>query len=306
MTGPTGRSVRAGVHPPRVFSMTEQVAGGAAVRSARRRAGVTLRGLAADLGVSVGTMSAIENGKVGLTVERLQQIARCLDVPAGRLLEPHPAGDDAPAPVPVPDGGPGQWRVFAGLDLDPVLGSAIEVFSETGYHGATMRVIATGADISVPGVYHHYPSKQHILVALLDIALQDLEWRVAAAGREAGDPVDRFALMVEALALFHAERAELASLVLSEIRSVEEPNRARLAAVQGRVRDMLEAAAARAVRLGRFAVQDVRTTTRAITTMCLTLPYWFPESAERGEAGPAQLARHYSGLALDMMRLRPS
>ncbi|WP_222131289.1 TetR family transcriptional regulator [Pseudonocardia sp. C8] len=284
--------------------MAEPSAGGAAVRAARRRAGVTLRQLAADLGVSIGTMSAIENDKVGLTVERLQQIAHCLGVPAGRLLEPQDRADADPA-VPAPETGPGEWRTFAGLDLDPVLASAVEVLNETGYHGATMRVIATGADISVPGVYHHYPSKQHILVALLDLALRDLEWRVVAAGREVDDPVDRFALMVEALTLFHAERAELASLVLSEIRSVEEPNRGRLVAVQRRVRDALEEAASRAVRMGRFAVQDVRTTTRAITTMCLALPYWLPESAEADELGSAQLARRYSGLALDMMRLVP-
>lgn len=286
-----------------LFSVPEPSAGGAAVRTVRRRAGVTLRQLAADLGVSIGTMSAIENDKVGLTVERLQQIAHCLGVPPGRLLEPQNLVDDDGAPA--PETGPGEWRLFGELDLDPVLGSAVEVFNETGYHGATMRVIATGAEISVPGVYHHYPSKQHILVALLDIGLQDLEWRVAAAGREGEDPVDCFAFMVEALALFHAERAELASLVLSEIRSVEEPNRGRLTAAQRRVRDTLEAAAARAVRLGRFAVQDVRTTTRAITTMCLALPYWLPGSGEAGEMGSAQLARRYSALALDMMRCVP-
>ncbi|MEV1291454.1 TetR family transcriptional regulator [Pseudonocardia sp. NPDC049635] len=280
--------------------MPEPPAGGAAVRSARRRAGVTLRRLARDIGVSVGTMSAIENDKVRLTVERLQQIARCLDVPVNRLLEPPVVAEDgATRPLAAH---PGEWRIFDELDLDPVLSSAIEVFSETGYHGATMRVIATGADISVPGLYHHYPSKQHLLVALLEIALHDLEWRVVAAGKDVDDPVDHFVLTVEALALYHAERAELASLALTEIRSVEEPNRERLTAVQRRVREALEEAATTAVRLGRFTAPDVRTTTRAISTMCLTLPYWFPESREAAELGPARLARHYAGLALAMMR----
>ena len=288
-----------------LFSMPEPSAGGGSVRAARRRAGITLRRLAAELGVSVGTMSAIENDKVGLTIERLQQIARCLDVPAARLLEAPPP-DDGTGRAALPETpGAGQWRVFAPLELDPVLSSAVEVLNETGYHGATMRVIATGADISVPGLYHHYPSKQRLLVALLEIALQDLEWRVAAAGRETADPAGRFAAMVEALALFHSERAELASLVLSELRSVEEPNRERLVALQRRVPDLLEQAASVAVRLGRFTAADVRTTTRAITTMCLALPYWFPGSPEAAATGPAELARRYASLALDMMRHVP-
>jgi AcrR family transcriptional regulator len=244
-------------------------------------------------------MSAIENGKVGLTVDRLQQIARRVGMAAGELLElkAPPAAPAVPDARAAPWTG---WREFGPLELDPVLGSAVEVFNETGYHGATMRVIATGADISIAGMYHHYPSKQHLLVALLDLALTDLHRRVDAAGAEAGDPVQQFTNTVEALALFHTERAELAYIVLTEMRSVEEPNRSRLSGVQRQVRQALDGAAARVVDAARCGPRDLPTTTRAITTMCLTLPYWFPGAGSAEP--PAQLARRYAELALDMMR----
>lgn len=287
-----------------MFSMPEQPAGGVAVRRARQHAGLTLRQLAADLGVSVGTMSAIENGKVGLTVDRLQQIARRLGMSASQLLDP----DTAPLPGPPPPEAsppPAGWRDFAALDLDPVLTSAVEVFNETGYHGATMRVIATGADISIAGMYHHYPSKQRLLVALVELALQDLRWRITAAAGDAAGTVQEFANMVEAMALFHTERAELAHIVLSEMRSLEEPDRSRLTGLQGEIREALDSTASRAVEQGRFAVRDLPTTIRAITTMCLALPYWFPGDGSPGAPGPAGLARRYADLALDMMRVVP-
>lgn len=284
-----------------MFSMPEQPAGGLAVRSARRQAGVTLRQFAADLGVSVGTMSAIENGNVGLTVDRLQKIARLLGMSAGELLELRTAPPrSAPLPEPRPSRSTG-WREFEPLGLDPVMSSAVEVFNEAGYHGATMRVIATGAEISVAGMYHHYPSKQKLLVALVDLTLQDLEWRVAAASGEADTPVQEFTNIVEALTLFHAERQDMAYIVLNEMRSVEEPNRTRLASVQHRIQKSLDVAASRVADLDGFAQRDLPTTTRAIATMCLALPYRFPHGSPRSDDVP-RLARKYSDLALNMMR----
>jgi len=284
--------------------MSEQEARGAAVRSARLRSGLTLRRIAADLGVSVGTMSAIENGKVGLGIDRLQLIARRLGVPPAHLLDPAAVPPPSPESPVSPESATG-WREFAPLDLDPVLGSAVEVFNETGYHGATMRVIATGAGISVPGMYHHYPSKQRLLVALVELALQELLGRVRAAGVQAPTPEQAFADMVEALALFHSRRAELARIVLTETRSLQEPDRSRLAGLQRQVVAALEDAAARAVESGRFAAHDLSTTIRAVTTMCLSLPYWLPDAGPEAPADPVALARRYSALAVDMMQAVP-
>ena len=60
------------------------------------------------------------------------------------------------------------WREFRPLDLDPVLEAALEAFVEVGYHGATVRDIARRCGLSVPGMYHHYLTKQQMLVTLLD------------------------------------------------------------------------------------------------------------------------------------------
>ncbi|TSD92950.1 TetR family transcriptional regulator [Gordonia rubripertincta] len=264
---------------------------GVAVRELRKQAGVTLRGLAAGIGVSVGTMSAIENGKVGLTVDRLRQIAQCLDVPVARFLEP-------PQPEKVETtADPTDWRVFAPLTLDPVLESAIDVFEELGYHGATMRLIAAGADISVAGIYHHYPSKQHLLVALVNIAHADLAQRLDAAG-DGVDAVTAFANMVEALTLFHVERRALALVLAAELRRLEEPNRTHLQASMAQIEGRLLDTARRAAELGAFRSGDLSVATKAIVTMCLAVPTWTDDS---DSAQGRRIAREYAELALAMV-----
>ncbi|WP_246060812.1 TetR family transcriptional regulator [Nocardioides dongxiaopingii] len=267
---------------------------GAAVRQARRAAGLTLRELADRVGVSVGTMSAVENGKVGLTVVRLRQIAVVLDVSPARLLAP-PVGA-GPA---IPPAGHRDWRAFPPLALDPVLAAAVGVLRETGYHGATMRMIAAAADISIAGIYHHHRSKQSLLVALVNLVMEDLTWRVLSAGAEAATPADRFERMVEALALFHAVRAEAAFIVATEVRSLEAPDRRRNAATRRRIQAALDAAAAAAVDDGTFGVALPHHAARAVATMCMALPYWY---SPEGSQPPAEIAAEYAAMARDLMR----
>ncbi|MFM9378872.1 TetR family transcriptional regulator [Gordonia sp. VNK21] len=280
--------------------MAEQNGTGAAIRRARADAGLSLRQLAAEIGVSAGTMSAIENGKVALTVERLQQIADRLGTPRARLLEPQQVPEPAPrrdATGPGPRGG--DWRRFAALDLDPGLRAAVEVFTEIGYHGATMRQVAAAADSSVAGIYHYHRGKQQLLATLMTRTADDMEWRVTSADEEGGRPAERFARMVEALALAQAVRHELAFISATELRSLEEPERSRVVAATERIRQRLEAAAVQAAADGDFGVADPRGTARVVISLCLALPHR-PDREEL--ADPQRVAAEYAEHALSMMR----
>lgn len=50
---------------------------------------------------------------------------------------------------------------------EKILEACIEVFSESGFHGATMRDIAQRAGISQTGLNHHFPDKADLLVQVL-------------------------------------------------------------------------------------------------------------------------------------------
>ncbi len=49
-----------------------------------------------------------------------------------------------------------------------ILQAALELFSNRGYHGTSMRDIARAAGVSTGNVYHQFPDKETIFNALLD------------------------------------------------------------------------------------------------------------------------------------------
>ncbi|WP_341925378.1 helix-turn-helix domain-containing protein [Nocardioides psychrotolerans] len=272
---------------------------GRGLRDVRAERGLTLRDLADLLEVSPATLSAIENGRTGVTTDRVQRLAAVLDVSVDRLFG-QAAGSGAEAPsLPVPSSEPRHWRTFAPLLLDPALDGALLSFVDLGYHGAPMRTIAERANLSVPGLYHYYASKQEMLVALLDLTMSDLGARCEAARSEGSDPVERFALVVECLALYHTHRRELGLVGASEMRSLEPEARERLTGLRRDVQHLVDADVDAAVEAGLFLTTQPHEAARAVVTMCTALAQWFradgPEPAEH-------VARQYVDFALDLVR----
>lgn len=272
---------------------------GEAVRRLRVARGVSVRRLAERVGVSPATISAIENGKTGISVQRLHQIAVALDVPAALLVE-HPTASTqlrraTPSSAELPTG---NWREFAPLPIDPVLAGAIQAFVATGYHGASMRSIAQFANMSVPGVYHHYPSKQDLLVKILDLTMMDLLWRLQHARDDGKNPIERVALVVEALALFHTKRKDVAFIGASEMRSLEPNHYRRIVKLRDDVQHLLDTEIAAAFTAGGLAVNYPRDAGKAIATMCTALVQWFQPD---GPTTPEQIAKEYAKFALRLM-----
>mgnify|MGYP001305605730 FL=1 len=269
---------------------------GRAVRSARRAAGLSVRALADRVGVSPATVSAVENGHTELGVSRLLQFAAALGVPPARLL----GLDDDPAepPAPARPGGPAPWRRFAPPPIDPVLAGAIDCFVDMGYHGTSMRTLAARIGVSVPAIYHHYADKQQLLVRSLDLTMDELEWRIAAARAEARDGLQEVALIVEVLALFHTYYRKLAFIGATEMRSLQGTNRSRIAKRRRNVQRILDGAIDRARREGRLATRHPRAAGRAIATMCTALPQWFRDT---GPLTAEDIARAYVEFALAML-----
>ncbi|KAD4060058.1 TetR family transcriptional regulator [Arthrobacter yangruifuii] len=183
------------------------------------------------------------------------------------------------------------WRDFSVPALPPLLRAAMDCFVEHGYHGTAIRTVAGRAGLSVPGLYHHYPSKQALLVGIAESAMADLHARSTAALAEAGDDVeDRFALLVECLVLVHAYRWEHAFIAASEIRSLDAPARAGHIAARDRQQKLLDDVVAEGARLGRFGTAHPKDASRAVTTMCTGVAQWYRTG---GPLSPEELAVRY-------------
>ncbi|GAA1466585.1 TetR/AcrR family transcriptional regulator [Microbacterium thalassium] len=207
---------------------------------------------------------------------------------------------DEPASVeaaPIDD-----WRDYSADALPPELAAALECFVESGFHGTTVRVIAARAGLSVAGYYHHHPSKEATLVAVMRSAMADLYARTLAADAEAGaDPVRRLTSHVECLVLFHAHRGDLAFIAASEIRSLGPQARAEHIAERDRQQAVLESIVHEGVLQGVFSVAHERDAVRALVTMCTGVSQWYRSG---GGLEAEELAAEYVELARRMLGVR--
>jgi AcrR family transcriptional regulator len=292
---------------------------GAQIRAVRTAHGMTLRGLARELGVSPATVSQIENGRTRLSVVRLGQVAdvlgvtvpEILDVPVGAdaLTRTAPGGGRAggeptgPVVPPTPAYAPPDWRRYPSLNFDPVLQAALAEFLDIGYHGATVRGIAARCSLSVSGIYHYYPSKQLMLLTILDLTMTDLLARARTARGEGRDPVERFSLLIEHLALFHTHRSGLGFVGASEMRSLGPANRRQIAEMRTTQQRMVDQEVEAAVAAGRFRNRHPHEAARAVVTMCTALPNWY---CSDGPLTPEQIAAQYVEFALELMCHRPA
>ncbi|MCZ4499717.1 MAG: TetR family transcriptional regulator [Marmoricola sp.] len=160
--------------------------------------------------------------------------------------------------------------------LPRVLSAALEVFAEKGYHGASIRDIASAAGLSVPGVYHHYGSKQEILAGLVATTMDDLLARTRAALESVdNDPVRRFDAVVEALLRFHLERSREAFVASSEIRSLEPDNRRRHVAARDEQQQMLHDVVAAGHASGDFVTPYPDEAVRSVAVLCVGTATWY-------------------------------
>src|SRR3546814_9732424 len=105
-----------------------------------------------------------------------------------------------------------------------------------------------------------------MLVAILDLTMADLRSRSGAARAQGDGAVQRFALLVECLALFHTHRRELGFVGASEMRSLLPPDRERVAAARRAQQRMVDDEVEQACDEGLFAVTRPREAGRAVVT----------------------------------------
>jgi AcrR family transcriptional regulator len=68
-----------------------------------------------------------------------------------------------------------------GRRREQVVAAGLAVFAASGFHGGSVREIARRAGLSQAGLLHHFPSKEHLLRAVL-------AWRDEIARRQLGEP----------------------------------------------------------------------------------------------------------------------
>jgi AcrR family transcriptional regulator len=182
------------------------------------------------------------------------------------------------------------------MTREDILEAAAQVFRQKGFHGASMQDIAEAVNLQKASLYHHVSSKQEILLAILNRALELLLEKISVISAQ-DIPADvKLQQMIRAYLQILAENTDLSAVLLFEHRSLERkqharhvPNRDKFEALW---RGVLEEG--RAAKL--FKCDDPALTARAILGIMNWTITWYRPS---GPLGIDEIADHYSRLLLN-------
>ena len=102
-----------------------------------------------------------------------------------------------------------------------ILDAAAQVFRQKGFHGASMADIAGAVNLKKASLYHHVSSKQEILLALLDHALEMLTERIAPIANRSASADQKLREMIRVYLESLAQNSDLSSVLLFEHRSLD-------------------------------------------------------------------------------------
>lgn len=146
---------------------------------------------------------------------------------------------------------------------DRILQAALEIFARKGYHRTVVDDIVRASRTSKGAVYHHFPNKEALFLALVDEFSARLAEAVAAAIDSAHGALGKVqAALTAGLETFAAHR-ELARILLLESVSLGPAYQAKRLEVHGRFATLIQVYLDEAVAEGSIPPLDTRVATLA-------------------------------------------
>ncbi|HLO30465.1 MAG TPA: TetR/AcrR family transcriptional regulator [Anaerolineales bacterium] len=182
------------------------------------------------------------------------------------------------------------------MTREDILEAAAQVFRQKGFHGASMQDIAEAVNLQKASLYHHVSSKQEILLAILDRALELLRERISAISNQAIPPDEKLRQMIRAYLQILAENTDLSAVLLFEHRSLERKQHARHVPNRDKFESLWRLVLVEGVSAKCFKVDDPALTARAILGILNWTITWYRPN---GPLEINQIADHYSNLLLN-------
>ena len=146
---------------------------------------------------------------------------------------------------------------------DRILDAALDVFARKGYHRATVDDIVRASATSKGAVYHHFPNKEAVFLALVDDFAARVAAAVAATIAAQHGALGKVEGALRAALVTFAGNARLARLILLEAVSLGATYEAKRAEVHDRFAALIQESLDAAAREGAIEPLDTRIATLA-------------------------------------------
>jgi AcrR family transcriptional regulator len=196
---------------------------------------------------------------------------------------------------------PSRSRQPSSATRERILDAAIDLFWTEGYGGAGLRDIADLASINVASIYHYFPSKQDLLVAIIEQTYQRCLDQAQRLLVEADGPAQALVALTHHHVVFHCSHARETGISDRELGSVTVNVRKRLVEVRDAYEALWDGVLEEGIERDVFAAEDREITRIAAITMCSSVAAWYRPN---GRLTVDLVARAYSRLVLRMLARR--
>jgi AcrR family transcriptional regulator len=182
------------------------------------------------------------------------------------------------------------------MTRDEILEAAAQIFSQKGFHAASMQDIAQAVNLKKASLYHHVNNKQEILVAILDQALDLLIERMTEVMARPLSPAEKLRQAMISYLQAMLEHRELASVLLLEHRSLEPALHARHVPRRDRFEQLWRDLIQEGLEQGVFCCVNPELAARALLGVMNWTITWF---RSEGVLTPEEVATQFADLFLN-------
>ena len=150
------------------------------------------------------------------------------------------------------------------MSREAILESAAQVFRQKGYDGASMADIAEAVQLQKASLYHHFASKQEILLELLDKALVMVSDQMDLVMAKNLPADEKLRLAIRSYLSTLNEQGDLVSVLLLEYRSLDPEYQARHIPLRDKFEGLWRELIQEGVDTGIFSVDDLPVTVRGV------------------------------------------
>lgn len=158
---------------------------------------------------------------------------------------------------------------------EKIRAAAVQLFAEMGYHAAPLRDIAALAGIQAASIYYHYPSKQALLVEIMDTHMRQLNSNLEQIIAQPTGVAERLYEAIASHVRLHTTYKAEFFIIDTEIRALEGENRERILALRDDYEHLLQRLLQEGVDEGILRPTDVKVTSYAVIAMCTEVASWF-------------------------------
>jgi len=172
---------------------------------------------------------------------------------------------------------------------DKIKKTAINLFYKKGYFATSMSTIANATGIRKSSIYHHYATKEDILLDIFRTTMNDLQATMQKRLGEASGAKERMKAVIYCHIIFHIQRQKESIIADSELRGLTARNYKEIIQMRDDYERTVQNVLEEGVAEGIFVETDIKVISYAILSMSTSVCTWFKKSGRLSKNSVADI-----------------